>query len=192
MADISGNRKLEHVANSWSNKIELKRVANQTNLKGIFMMSVCLCPTLSVLTLSNAVCLIIQTFRWYNSKFQDGMAIVRTYHKPDLFLTMTTNPNWTEITRELLPGQSPQDRPDLVSRIFKLKKDQFIKDITTGRAFGQVVAYMWVVEWQKRGLPHIHVLLILANHDRLLTPAIVDSMADQLKIFFGPSSKLDF
>ena len=30
--------------------------------------------------------------RWYNSQFQDGMAICREYHKPDFFITMTCNP----------------------------------------------------------------------------------------------------
>ena len=36
--------------------------------------------------------------RWYNSHFQDGMAIVREYHKPDYFITMTCNPKWPEST----------------------------------------------------------------------------------------------
>jgi hypothetical protein len=39
--------------------------------------------------------------RWYNSEFQDGMAICREYHKPDFFITMTCNPHWDEINREL-------------------------------------------------------------------------------------------
>ena len=53
---------------------------------------------------------------WYNAKFQDGMAICREYHKPDYFITMTCNPHWPEIKAELLPGQSAQDRPDIVAR----------------------------------------------------------------------------
>ena len=39
--------------------------------------------------------------RWYNAKFQDGMAICRKYRKPDLFITFTCNPYWDEISREL-------------------------------------------------------------------------------------------
>ena len=31
--------------------------------------------------------------RWYNGRNQDGMAILRKYRKPDLFITMTCNPN---------------------------------------------------------------------------------------------------
>ena len=113
--------------------------------------------------------------RWYNAKFQDGMAIVREYNKPDFFITMTTNPKWPEIERELLPGQTAEDRPDLVARVFKLKSDQFLKDLTVGELLGKVVAHMDVIEFQKRGLPHRHILLILADHDRLITKDFVDN-----------------
>ena len=114
--------------------------------------------------------------RWYNAKFQDGMAIVREYHKPDYFITMTCNSQWSEIKDELLQGQTPQDRPDIVARAFKMKKDQLMKDIVSGELFGKVVAHMQVTEFQKRGLPHEHILIILADHDRPTTPAMVDSV----------------
>ncbi|XP_034936337.1 uncharacterized protein [Chelonus insularis] len=48
--------------------------------------------------------------------YQDAMAIVRKYGKPDLFITMTCNPNWHEIKENLLPNQTPSDRPDIVAR----------------------------------------------------------------------------
>ena len=114
--------------------------------------------------------------RWYNAKFQDAMAIVREYHKPDFFITMTTNPKWPEITQHLLNGQEPQDRPDIVARVFRLKKDQLLKDIITGGLFGNVMADMHVIEFQKRGLPHAHILIILANQDRAVTPDVIDSL----------------
>jgi len=34
--------------------------------------------------------------------FQDSMAICRFCQKPDLFITMTANPNWPEIQDALL------------------------------------------------------------------------------------------
>ena len=114
--------------------------------------------------------------RWYNAKFQDGMAICREYHKPDFFVTMTCNPNWPEIKEDLLNGQSPQDRPDIVARVFKMKKDQLMKDLTGGGLFGEVVAHMEVIEFQKRGLPHCHILIINADHDRPKTTELVDSI----------------
>jgi len=40
-------------------------------------------------------------------RFMDAGALVHRYGKPDVFLTMTCNPNWDEITDNLYPGQSP-------------------------------------------------------------------------------------
>ena len=114
--------------------------------------------------------------RWYNSKFQDGMAICREYHKPDFFITMTCNPHWPEIQIHLKEGQSPQDRPDIVARVFKQKKDQLMDDLKYGDLLGNVVAHMHVVEFQKRGLPHAHILIILENKDRPVSPEKVDSI----------------
>jgi len=54
-------------------------------------------------------------------RFQDQMAIVRRLGKPDLFVTFTCNPSSPEITKALLPGQQAKDRPDIVSRVFKIK-----------------------------------------------------------------------
>ena len=101
--------------------------------------------------------------RWYNGKFQDGMAICRAYRKPDLFITMTCNPKWPEIVAELTPGQKAQDRPDIVARVFKLKFDQLMVDLTKTGVFGKAIANMQVIEFQKRGLPHAHILIILAE-----------------------------
>ena len=53
--------------------------------------------------------------------FNDAMATVRATGKPDLFITMTANPAWKEVTEALLPGQSAADAPDIVVRAFRLK-----------------------------------------------------------------------
>ena len=53
--------------------------------------------------------------------YQDAMTIVKKFGKPDLFITFTCNPNWIEITRNLLLNQNYSDRVDLVTRVFKLK-----------------------------------------------------------------------
>ena len=53
-----------------------------------------------------------------NSKYQDAMAIVHAHGKPDLFITMTMNPNHPDVTAALLPEQSPSDQPDIITRVF--------------------------------------------------------------------------
>lgn len=52
---------------------------------------------------------------------QDAMTYVRNYGTPDLFITFTCNPKWMEIERELEPGQKPQDRHDIIARVFQQK-----------------------------------------------------------------------
>ena len=59
--------------------------------------------------------------RYMHERLQDAMTYVKHYGRPDLFITMTCNPKWTEIQRELLPNQKPQDRHDLIARIFHFK-----------------------------------------------------------------------
>ncbi|KAK4411806.1 hypothetical protein Sango_0253600 [Sesamum angolense] len=103
-------------------------------------------------------------------RYQDAMSLVQNFGKPDLFITMTCNPSWEEIQNELKPGQTPQDRPDLLTRIFRAKFEELKKDIYTRGVLGKVVAHVHVIEFQKRGLPHAHILVILDEIDKLSTP----------------------
>ena len=41
-----------------------------------------------------------------------AMTYVRTYGRPDLFITFTCNPKWPEMTILLFPGQTSSDRHD--------------------------------------------------------------------------------
>ncbi|XP_073152242.1 uncharacterized protein [Henckelia pumila] len=109
-------------------------------------------------------------------RYQDAMALVQTYGKPDLFITMTCNPNWIEIKEQLLPGQSPQDRSDLITRVFRAKFEEFKKDIVERGVLGKVLSYSYVIEYQKRGLPHVHMLLIFEHVDKLHNPDDFDSV----------------
>lgn len=43
--------------------------------------------------------------RYMFEKQQDAMCYVRQYGRPDLFVTITTNPKWPEITDNLLEHQ---------------------------------------------------------------------------------------
>lgn len=104
---------------------------------------------------------------------QDAMAYVRHYGKPDLFVTFTCNPQWCEIIDNLLEGQSATDRHDISARVFRQKVKKFMDFIIKHRIFGEVRCWMYSVEWQKRGLPHIHILIWLV---RKITPDEIDSV----------------
>jgi len=108
--------------------------------------------------------------------YQDAMAIVRKLGKPDLFITMTCNPNWEEITRELLPGQKAQDRFDLCCRVFRLKFQVLLDLIVKKEIFGAVKGRVYEIEFQKRGLPHAHMLFILEDEYKCRTPEDIDKI----------------
>ncbi|GBM14407.1 hypothetical protein AVEN_246575-1 [Araneus ventricosus] len=46
---------------------------------------------------------------------QDAMTYVRSYRRPDLFITFTCYPAWPEIKEELSYGQTSTDRHDLLA-----------------------------------------------------------------------------
>ncbi|EIN05535.1 hypothetical protein PUNSTDRAFT_32382, partial [Punctularia strigosozonata HHB-11173 SS5] len=112
---------------------------------------------------------------WYMQQIcQDALAIRRYLKKVDLFITMTVNPQWEEITHKLLPGQSPADRPDLITWVFQLKKKVLLKRIFHDGILCETIGQVWMIEFQKCGLPHMHLLVFLAPHSWLLTPEHVD------------------
>ncbi|XP_044578963.1 uncharacterized protein LOC123261436 [Cotesia glomerata] len=108
--------------------------------------------------------------------YQDAMSIVCKFVKPDLFVTMTCNPKWREISENLLPGQTASDRPDLVARVFNIKKNALIDTIVKKQLFGEIAAYIWVIEFQKRGLPHLHMLITLKSNSKITRPEQVDRL----------------
>jgi len=107
-------------------------------------------------------------------KYQDAMAVARKSGTVDLFITATANPTWPEITRNLLPGQSATDVPHLIARAFNLRKKQLLETLKDG--FGQAVATVHVIEFQKRGLPHAHILLFLDEKSKCKVPEQYDDI----------------
>ena len=110
---------------------------------------------------------------------QNALTLTARKKKATFFDTMTCNPKWPEIQRELLPGQTFLDRPDLCARVFKHKLDEVLRAIGSGKwhtrwqekidADGvaischdledtKLVWRVYVIEFQERGLPHAHVV----------------------------------
>ncbi|CAN6697011.1 unnamed protein product [Malus baccata var. baccata] len=116
--------------------------------------------------------------RYMINNYQDAMAICRHFGNPDLFITFTCNAKWPEIIEDLRdkPGCRPEDRPDIVSRIFKAKLNHMIKFIKSGKPFGDVESVIYTVEFQKRGLPHCHILVWVNKHYKCHSPYDVDSI----------------
>ncbi|CAN7057256.1 unnamed protein product, partial [Brassica rapa subsp. trilocularis] len=116
--------------------------------------------------------------RYLIEKYHDAMAICRQFGNPDLFITMTANPNWKEIKDHLAAygGDSPNDRPDIECRVFKMKLDQLLDDFKKGTFFAPYTAALHRIEFQKRGLPHAHILLWFGDHSRTPSPEEIDKI----------------
>jgi hypothetical protein len=112
--------------------------------------------------------------RHMNQLYQNAVAIVRSLGTPDYFITFTCNGKWPEITNELLRGQTAFDRSDLTARVFNIKLNNLMDDLLKKQVFGEVHGCIHVIEFQKRGLPHAHILLILAPDDKPKTPEYFD------------------
>ena len=97
---------------------------------------------------------------------QDALTYVRNYGRPDLFITFTCNPSWPEIEQELFNHQTPHDRHDLLARVFHQKQIKLMDVLIKGKIFGTVRCWMYTIEWQKRGLPHAHILVWLQEKIR--------------------------
>nr|XP_017217380.1 PREDICTED: uncharacterized protein LOC108194955 [Daucus carota subsp. sativus] len=115
-------------------------------------------------------------YRYMQQNFQDSLALCREYGHPDLFITFTCNPKWVEIQRAVADAGcgDASVRPDLVARVFKMKLDAMMSDLMKKHALGRAIAAVYTIEFQKRGLPHAHIVLWLADGDKLLSSDEID------------------
>ncbi|GBN68518.1 hypothetical protein AVEN_155439-1, partial [Araneus ventricosus] len=70
--------------------------------------------------------------------------------------------------------QRPEDRPHIIVRVFNMKLNEILEDICKHGIFGTVLAYIYVIEFQKRGLPHAHILLTLDSGSKIRTKDGID------------------
>ena len=88
-------------------------------------------------------------------RHQDALAIVRHGKKPDVFITMTCNPKWPEITAALAAsGAQPVDRPDIVGRVFRQKHRRMLRMLDDMWVLGRPRCRLGAIEWQFRGEHH--------------------------------------
>ncbi|XP_048599584.1 uncharacterized protein LOC106373031 [Brassica napus] len=115
--------------------------------------------------------------RYMKNMYLDAMAICKYFGFPDLFITFTCNPKWPETTRYLQPRKlSPDDRSDILCRIFKCKLDSLMDDLTEKELLGKTVALMYTVEFQKCGLPHAHILIFMHPKSKFPTTDDIDKI----------------
>ncbi|XP_022023789.1 uncharacterized protein LOC110924055 [Helianthus annuus] len=114
--------------------------------------------------------------RYMRENYYNAMAICKWFGYPDFFITITCNPKWPEIKRFLKDTKiNPEDRPDILCRLFKIKLDAIMKDLREKSLFGNALAVVYTIEFQKRGLPHAHICLFLHDESKLPSVEHVDN-----------------
>ncbi|GMF48411.1 unnamed protein product [Phytophthora fragariaefolia] len=68
-----------------------------------------------------------------------------------------------------------QDRREIVARVWQLKLKAKLADLDEG-LLGRLEARIYVVEFQKRGSPHAHIVIIVADEDKPRTREIIDKL----------------
>uniref|UniRef100_A0A8C5PIX9 ATP-dependent DNA helicase n=1 Tax=Leptobrachium leishanense TaxID=445787 RepID=A0A8C5PIX9_9ANUR len=115
--------------------------------------------------------------------YQDAMAIVRKYGKPDFFITMTCNPKWPEIIENITEGQAVEYRPDLVAKVFNLKLKELLHDITDKHVLGKPVDELWDLTLQEASNEMMPQLLreLFANICALASPPNAKELFEKYK-----------
>ncbi|XP_031127810.1 uncharacterized protein LOC116029903 [Ipomoea triloba] len=115
--------------------------------------------------------------RYMIQNYQDAMAICKHIGYPHIFITFTSNPKWPEIERYVAErGLKAEDRPNIVCRVFKIKLDAMIEDIKIDKLFGEICGVIYTIEFQKRGLPHAHILLFAKRMNRANSAKEIDAL----------------
>ncbi|GJS49151.1 DNA helicase [Tanacetum coccineum] len=114
--------------------------------------------------------------RYMYSHYLDALAICRSLGNPQFFITFTCNVKWPEIKRYMsqYPGLTATDRADIVCRVFEQKVNDFISFLKYERPFGYVIAFLYTIEFQKRGLPHCHTLLWVDSSSKIHDASQID------------------
>ncbi|CAA7044529.1 unnamed protein product [Microthlaspi erraticum] len=71
---------------------------------------------------------------------------------------------------------SATDRAELISRVYRMKLKSLMEDLTLKNLLGKTVASMYTIEFQKRGLPHAHILLFMDQKSKLQTTDAIDDI----------------
>jgi hypothetical protein len=77
---------------------------------------------------------------------------------PTFFLTFTMNPHWPDY-QALKRSDGNFSDSVIMAIVFKLKLSALMNFWRARRLLGGIRAFVWRVEYQKRGLPHAHILL---------------------------------
>ncbi|GJR70888.1 DNA helicase [Tanacetum coccineum] len=114
--------------------------------------------------------------RYMYNYYIDALAICLSLGNPQFFITFTCNVKWPEIKRYMsqYPNLTPDDRADIVCRVLEQKVKAFVNFLKEVPTFGYVIAVLYTIEFQKRGLPHCHILLWVDSRNKIKDAKEID------------------
>ncbi|CAI9259461.1 unnamed protein product [Lactuca saligna] len=98
----------------------------------------------------------------------DGRSIGKRVILPPSFVG---GPRYMDMHRQF----DVPSRADIISRVFHMKVIAFISYLKSDKTFGPVTAHLYTIEFQKRGLPHCHVLIWIADSHKIKEPSAIDA-----------------
>ncbi len=64
----------------------------------------------------------------------------------------------------------------MVTQVFKIKLKELINDIHKKHILGRTIVGIYVIEFQKRGLPHAHIFIFFAEDYKSYTVEVINHM----------------
>ncbi|GJX57505.1 DNA helicase [Tanacetum coccineum] len=112
--------------------------------------------------------------RYMYAHYLDAPSICRG--NPSFFITYICNAKWLEIQDYMasFPELTTADRADVVDRLFEQKVRYYIKFVRNTKPFGDITAVLYIIEFQKRGLPHYHSFLWISASSKVCEDNDVD------------------
>jgi hypothetical protein len=186
---IFGRLANEYIVDMFSRDLESRLAYIRSNQQRLRQNDAALMGTSDLLEPSENIYLpasFLGSKRWASEQISDSLAIAACHGNPTFFVTMTCNPEWPEIQSQLRLGQDYTDIPIVVVRVFKRKLALLLLTLKTMFVnVGRPVYCIHCVEFQKRGLPHSHILMKFprdcidpAEIDSIVSAEIPDNAAD--------------
>ncbi|CAD5232933.1 unnamed protein product [Bursaphelenchus xylophilus] len=103
--------------------------------------------------------------RYYQRQYSNCIAMAQTLSSPSFFITLTANSEWPDFLQLCgNKGVDPKNAYDILNRVFRQKVVELMRRIAPPQKgqqgwFGQCLGYYMSLEFQKRGNPHVHLLL---------------------------------
>lgn len=106
--------------------------------------------------------------RYMCQKMNNIVAIFTNIGHLDIFSAITSTLSWPYITRALMLGQTPNNKPDLAFRVSMINLQAMMSYIINEKLFGRIAVYLRLAELQKQRFRHTYCIIFLGRAQKEL------------------------